>query len=361
MSGADQAGQTWTDVGSGGLTMTDRVVMLVTSLADGSIARLIPERAVESPVAYTYPDAAQMLGVAPGEEIATLAALEERGILTAEPFTTVPVCPFCRTYPLRVERMCRECGGTAVKRTTMIHHYRCGNVSAEETYRKGTDLVCPKCDHKLRHLGVDYERPSSVWLCDDCGAVSDAPSMRYHSLVCDRRVPLDDVVDRQLFAYSLSPDGAALVSEGTLRAAIERPDAEDSLTGLPGAGSIERALQLEQMRASRYGTSFSHLRFGLANGLELQEQYGDEAVSRVMKTLGTIARENMRSIDLVGRSDRYSFTALLPETDDEGAQTALRKLTESAGAYLHALGRDEVHRKAVIAGEIVKTTSPDGE
>ncbi|MRS12179.1 MAG: diguanylate cyclase [Actinobacteria bacterium] len=344
-----------------GTTLTDRVVELVTSLATGAVPKLVPERSIASPVAYTYAEAARILGVAPGEEIATLDALEDRGVLAAEPVTTVPVCPFCRTYPLRVERACQECGSTAVHRTTMIHHYRCGNVSPEETYRHDADLVCPKCNHKLRHIGVDYERPSGVWLCDDCHQVSDAPELRYHSLTCDRRVPLDDVVDRQLSAYTLSPDGAHLVSEGTLRAAIERPDVSDSLTGLPGAAAIDRALQLEQTRAERYGTKFALVRFHLSNGPELGERFGEEAVSRVVKTLATIARENLRTIDAVGRSERYGFLAVLPETDSEGARVALSKLTESAQAYMHGLGRDEAHRAANVAGEIVEPTAPKAE
>lgn len=342
--------------GRKGLTLTDRVVELITSLASGATGKLAPERSVVSPVGYTYPDASRILGVAAGEEIATLDALEERGILSAEPVTTVPVCPHCRTYSLRVERSCGHCGGTSVRKTTMIHHYRCGNVSPEETYRKDAELICPKCNHTLRHLGVDYERPSNVWLCVDCSSTMDMPEMRYHSLTCDRRVPIDDVVDRQLSAYTLSPDGAHLVSEGSLRAAIERPYSEDSLTGLPGAGVIDRALQLERTRAGRYGTTFSLVHFGIGNGDELSARYGDEAVSRIVKTLATIARENLRTIDIVGRSDRFSFQAVLPETDAAGAAVALRKLTESAQAYMHALGRDEVHRAARIEGDVADVT-----
>lgn len=340
-------------------TLTDRVVELITGLASGEIERLVPERSVVSPVAYTYVDAARILGVAPGEEMATLDALEERGILAAEPVTTVPICPFCRTYSLRVERSCRECGSTAVHRTTMIHHYRCGNVAAEETYRKGDALVCPKCNHTLRHIGVDYERPSSVWLCEDCRVVSDSPELRYHSLTCDRRIPLDDVVDRQLYAYSLSADGSHMVSDGTLRAAIERPDMHDSLTGLPGSAVIERALQLEQMRAGRYGTKFTYVRFELSNGPDLAQAYGAEALSRVVRTLGTVARENLRAIDIVGRCSQCGFEAVLPETDAAGAQVALDKLTTSAQAYMHALGRDEAHRAAKVTGEIVPLTPLD--
>lgn len=347
--------------GTSGLTFTDRVVELVSALARGEIERLVPERWMQSPVAYAYPEAARILGVAPGEEIATLDALEDRGILVAEPVTTVPICPFCHTYPLRVERLCRECGSTSVHRTTMIHHYRCGNVSPEETYRRDGELVCPKCDHVLRHIGVDYERPSGVWLCVDCSAVFDAPQLRYHSLTCGRPVPLDDVVDRELSAYRLSPDGSSLVSEGALRAAIERPDVTDSLTGLPNSAAVERSLELEKTRAVRYGTTFSLIGFGLSNGAELAERFGDEAVSRVMKTLATIARENLRAIDVVGRSERYGFEALLPETDEKGAEVALKKLTESAEAYMHAVGRDEAHRSAIISGEILHVSLPESK
>lgn len=359
----DLAGESGFTRDSGELrhSATDRIIELVTSLATGRIERLSPEHSVESPVAYTYPEAVRILGVAVGEEVAILDALEERGILAAEPVTTVPVCPFCRTYPMRIERVCRDCGSTAVRSTSMLHHYRCSNVSPEETYRKGSALVCPKCNHTLRHLGVDYERPSSAWFCADCASVSDSPILRYHSLTCNKRVPIDDVVDRQLSAYTLSTDAAVLLTEGSLRATIERPHVSDALTGLPGAGAVKRALELEQMRASRYGTKFSMVKFGITNGDELDEKYGEAASARAVKTLASVARENLRMIDIVGRSECYWFQCVLPETDAAGAAVILKKLTESAQAYMHAMGRDDAHRAARIGGEVIELRPLDRE
>ena len=29
-------------------------------------------------------------------------------------------------------------------------------------------LICPKCHKKLRHIGVDYDRPAVVYTCNDC-------------------------------------------------------------------------------------------------------------------------------------------------------------------------------------------------
>lgn len=337
-------------------TQVDRTMRLLGALADGTIERLVPEMDETSPSAYGYPEARRYLDVASGAEIPVLNALVDHGILLAEHIATVPVCPFCHTYALRVERFCSSCGSSAVHRTEMIHHFRCGNVSPEETYHAhGEDLVCPKCERTLRHIGVDYERPSAVWLCDDCGTVMDAPQLRYVSLTCGRKVPIDDVVDRAIHAYSLSADGRLLINEGDVRAALVEPAARDALTGLPSAGAMARTIELERARSERYETSFSVVRLSLDNGEELDGRFGEAAVARVVRTLATIARERLRAVDLLTRDGIYSLGAVLPETDTVGAQAVLDKLVAAADEYLHAEGRDETHRAARVVAEVLDT------
>lgn len=343
------------EVGKG--TLVDRAIRLIEGLADGSIDRLVPVLDAESPSAYVYPEALEVLAVERGAEAAILRSLADKGILDTEPVATVPVCPFCLTYPMRVERYCDACGSTAVHRTTMIHHFRCGNVSVEETYQQGDSLVCPKCERALRHIGVDYERPSRVWLCDDCGKVMSQPELRYHSLTCGRKVPIDDVLDRQVVAYSLSGDGRTLATEGRVRAAIEGPDDRDALTGLAGAGAFARQLDLEQQRAQRYQTLFSLVRVQLANGAELREKYGEAAVGEVIATLATIVHENLRSVDIVARSATFLIEALLPETDEDRAEVAAVKLRDASLAYLRAEGRSGAHAEAEVEIEVVDMTT----
>ncbi|MBR1787559.1 MAG: hypothetical protein IJ762_00005 [Bacteroidaceae bacterium] len=81
----------------------------------------------------------------------------------------IHLCPNCQSSHLIFAECCPKCESSHILQEPMIHHFRCANVSPESTYSYDGELRCPKCRHRLRHIGVDYDRPTDTYSCQECG------------------------------------------------------------------------------------------------------------------------------------------------------------------------------------------------
>ena len=66
--------------------------------------------------------------------------------------------------------MCPACDSSNMKSEDLIHHFSCGNIGPISDFKNGIDssLTCMKCSKALRHIGVDYDKPSIINHCLNC-------------------------------------------------------------------------------------------------------------------------------------------------------------------------------------------------
>lgn len=95
--------------------------------------------------------------------------LYERDLLKKENFIDkVHVCAQCGHSHLIYRETCPRCETSDLSLNNLIHHFSCANISPENTYMEGELMRCPKCHKILRHIGVDYDRPSDIYSCRVC-------------------------------------------------------------------------------------------------------------------------------------------------------------------------------------------------
>jgi diguanylate cyclase (GGDEF)-like protein len=114
------------------------------------------------------------------------------------------------------------------------------------------------------------------------------------------------------------------VAEAQLRELV----VTDPLTGLPNYRRLVDVLGTEIARSNRNDRPFSVVFFDM-DGLkrindELGHLIGSRAVCRFAETL----RAACRTTDTAARYGGDEFVAVLPDTDDEGAQLVIRRVTE---------------------------------
>ena len=143
----------------------------------------------------------------------------------------IHVCPVCNNSNLLFFESCPHCGSSDITEEPVLHHFRCANVSPEHTYRRDGELVCPKCDRVLRHIGVDYDRPSSVYTCGQCGETFMYPSMRVLCTHTRRQWRPEELLPVDVGEYEFTPEGIAAFASN----AVERTL---SLTAFYGYSSM---------------------------------------------------------------------------------------------------------------------------
>ncbi len=138
---------------------------------------------------FTYGASEEQLAAWKNDESVTKIALDK-----------ILVCPCCNGVP--TFRMgCGSCGSAMTEPDVLIHHYACAHVGAEAEFRKGHDLVCPKCRQRNLVSGSDFEMVSGGHLCADCHTRISQPELIGHCLSCQHRFPAAEAATMQLTAF----------------------------------------------------------------------------------------------------------------------------------------------------------------
>lgn len=110
-----------------------------------------------------------------------------------------------------------------------------------------------------------------------------------------------------------------VTAEKTLEEELRRLSTTDPLTGLFNRRQLDAHLQKELDRAHRYTTSLSVLMLDVDHFKVFNDAYGHEQGDRVLKAIAGVLREVLREQDVPCRYGGEEFTAILPNTDLQGA------------------------------------------
>lgn len=93
---------------------------------------------------------------------------------------------------------------------------------------------------------------------------------------------------------------------------VSRLAREDPLTGAFNRRKMDELIQAESMRSDRYKTFFSMIIFDLDDFKEINDRFGHDVGDDVLKQLIEVVRDDLRSVDAVGRWGGEEFVILLP-------------------------------------------------
>jgi len=255
-----------------------------------------PRSEVSARETFVYDDEAAIPGAA------TLAEqLTELGLLERKFVDKTTVCPHCASARMTVREHCSKCGCANIVQEPIVHHLKCAWQGPERDFRRGSELICPKCLQQLKNFSVDYDRPGSIGICLSCSHLSTEHKVGFLCLDCDSRVEARNVDSKTIYSYGLTSAGRACVAGGS---------------PLPQYASISGRVRAFAGRHSALGEPCSIL-FARLHRPQGVEENGD-AWRHTCVFFGLIMRE--------------SFT---PETE----------IIEAAPVFLALLGRD---RKAEV-------------
>lgn len=290
---------------------------------------LEPERNSTSRVGFSWKAAREILGCTPGDEQEALDDLANGGYLDHEFREKILLCPFSREVHVAFREICPSCHSADIDRQSMIHHFRCGHVGPEQKFFRNARMACPKCEAVLQHIGVDYERPSQIFVCEKCHWAGSLPRTEGLCLGCGRLFEPEQALESRIQAYRLTVHGALAAQEGTLAAESGSPMLVDYAMHTLSVQAIVLIYQTLHEQALRYKRPLSVICARLDRYAGLVEAHGLAVVGQVMKEASEVLHNNLRTCDLLCNLEPSLLLAVLPETPLLGAQIAGGRLLET--------------------------------
>jgi len=134
----------------------------------------------------------------------------------------------------------------------------------------------------------------------------------------------------------------------------------DPLTRVLNRRALLDRLATELDRVRRYQSTLSLLLLDVDHFKQINDTAGHLAGDSVLRQIGALLQEAVRTVDVVARYGGEEFVTLLPETSDEGATAFAERLRERIAAQPFEVGGDEPVHLTVSIG-IASFPSPGVE
>jgi len=162
---------------------------------------------------------------------------------------------------------------------------------------------------------------------DDWKIVSSTISIPYHLVREGEVYPLKSLYERNLELEQLVAERTRELERTNAR--LEALSNTDGLTGIANRRKFDCILELEWSRAQRAGAPLSLILLDVDHFKHFNDRYGHPAGDECLRAVAqALVRAERRSGHLVARYGGEEFVLLLPDTEQQGALEAARRIQQ---------------------------------
>ena len=172
-----------------------------------------------SSIGYTYP----VLSVnfekfEESKVIEILEWAEREELIWPDYIDRIYLCNHCGNGHLLYREMCPFCDSSNMFAEDLVHHFLCGYVGPISDFKNGVDsaLRCPKCSKNLRHIGVDYDKPSVINHCNNCNKNFQDYLVKAKCVQCAKDSEVQYLIPKSIHLYKLTKKGRNAAVSGII-------------------------------------------------------------------------------------------------------------------------------------------------
>lgn len=267
------------------------------------IKSLVPYPDQQSSIGYTWP--VLSVNFVSHEEARALQIMEwaeKEQLVVPEFIDRVYLCGNCSSGFLLYREVCPHCSSANVQAEDIIHHFPCAHVGPVDDFRKqaGDMLVCPKCRKALRHIGVDYDKPSIVNHCQSCDKSFQDLYIKAKCVCCSNDTEVQYLISHNINEYKISSKGASVATGALLLYSAKHL----SLNGAVPFDAFKMMVhyQLERVRNTPYMKSFlMTLKFEKIS--QLKDIIGIKSYEKLLENIVSLVRQHIQSPDFISVKD----------------------------------------------------------
>ena len=282
----------------------------------------------ESSLGYWYPFLSGALMQSSKEHsiFSILEAGTEDGYLSSGFLQATYVCGQCNDGFLTYREVCPSCHSSHLRTEDIIHHFRCAHVAPLSDFRAQKDgeifLECPKCHHELKHIGVDYDKPSSMHYCLSCHTDFQNYLMKAKCLSCHHDQEVEYLIKKEIRSFCMTEKAISALHSGRLynEENFLNPEIEGALSWM----LFQRTLAYEQENRSGSNNFIVELQF--QDLKTVVRQIGVHNKTKLFTEVIQIAQASQQATDFRGVKNNVIYYTLLKTSKSEAEAIAQRTL-----------------------------------
>ncbi|HKK47265.1 MAG TPA: response regulator [Balneolaceae bacterium] len=248
---------------------------------------------------------------------------ESNEILSGTFHDTIYLCNSCSNSYLNIREVCPNCNSSNLESNDLIHHFSCAFMGEIDKFKKmgqGGNLVCPKCERKLKHIGVDYDKPSVIFNCRNCDHSFQDPMLRAKCLNCGNDQKVEHLEKRVIKKYRLTSKGIDM-AEGNRYVEMRGPSQEDEVT------FFKKVLADNIKKKSIVDFDSTLGIFHLRNIRELFNQIGESGREKLIEELHSLLISEMEDNDELAFLDNETILILFSTLEASKAKQVLDRIS----------------------------------
>lgn len=304
---------------------------------------------IYSAIGYTFPElSVNFHSRDEWQVLDILNIMESEGILQGEYYDRIYTCNNCNGGYLMYREVCPTCQSTNCLSEDLVHHYPCAFIGPISDFKNELDsqLHCPKCNKNLRHIGVDYDKPSIVYTCRNCNGKFQDINVKAKCVSCHTDNEIEKLIGRDIKNYRLTKKGETAATTGYISTA---KDIEEFI-GTVKIDTFKTMVkyEIERLKQNDYNSNLGCIY--LKNAGELYSMIGTNSQRALLKDLIEVVRRNLRSADLISFSNANT---LLINMNDIPSKIADNVLSEICDMMKRLISKNFKNFETVIQYKVV--------
>jgi diguanylate cyclase (GGDEF)-like protein len=335
----------------------EHVLAFLKSLQQQQITLIEPALDAQMPSGHFYPAVAGVMGKTPhdSEFLERVSAL---GLLARSITNRIRSCGVCGDSRLNYREQCPKCASIDILQEEMIHHFACAHIGTLQTFRQGADMVCPKCQVVIRHIGLDYEKPAAHFICHSCTLVFPTPNVAAQCMQCANTCSPAETLEQPLYRYERNSLADEAVREGRIAGVNLASLLKSTNTGLYSQQYFQHELERELARYYRYKNEFTVLLIRIDDLAYVRNEHAAQAAEYVNSIFNALS-DGLRNLDTTCVWDNDLLAVLLSGTPGEGAKVVTNRMQANVKAleYLYSIHEPRITLSLITASEDLKNST----
>lgn len=294
------------------------------------INNLKPYPDINSAIGYSYPVIS--VNFDPFEESKVLDHLEwaeKENLIWPDFYDRVYLCNNCKCGHLSYREICPNCDSANMRSEDLVHHFPCGYIGALSDFKNNIDtaLSCPKCSKNLRHIGVDYDKPSVINHCQNCNEVFQDYLVKAKCVQCGNDSDVQFLISKNIHVYKLTKKGRTAALSGVFNSDFVVSDQVNGAIDPKMFNTMMHYLR-ERMKSNAAITSNIAVLY-FENIFDLYRTIGRAKEQELLSEMVSVIRSNVAPADFISINNPSVVTICMNDAGTETVQLTILKIKKT--------------------------------